>query len=301
MKSSIKTTAIWIALSMLMLVLWIVGLIIGNILFPSDLMKVSNGSGDDGLPIMLLICGLNTAAIMYFIHRTHRWGWHLVLTLAVALFSIQYFMSQIETLWFNDSLKMELNSIWALVAGGAISSVLFSVFAVWVTGNFKKEEQLASKGEMMPLSNTLTMTALMAIVIWPLIYFLAGYFIAWQFEEVRIYYSGSSEKASFLFMMKENIASHLYSFQVLRGILWTLIGLLVFRSIKGNWVGKGIVLALLLSIVGCSQLLLPNPIMPEPVRLAHLLETSLSGVVLGVVMAWMFARTSPKKTDKAIV
>ncbi|WP_339815641.1 hypothetical protein [uncultured Imperialibacter sp.] len=297
MKSYVKTTAIWIVLSTLMLVLWIVGLIIGNIIFPSDLMNASNGSGDDGLPIMLLICGLNTAAIMYFIHRTHRRGWHLVLTLAVALFSIQYFMSQIETLWFNDSLKMELNSIWALVTGGAISSVLFSVFAVWVTGNFKKEEQLASKGEMMPLSNTLTMTALMAIVIWPLIYFLAGYFIAWQFEEVRIYYSGSSEKASFLFMMKENIASHLYSFQMLRGILWTLIGLLVFRSIKGNWVGKGIVLALLLSIVGCSQLLLPNPIMPEPVRLAHLLETSLSGVVLGMVMAWLFARASPKKRN----
>ncbi|WOK07946.1 hypothetical protein RT717_04795 [Imperialibacter roseus] len=295
MKSSIKTTAIWIALSMLMLVLWIVGLIIGNILFPSDLMKASNGSGDDGLPIMLLICGLNTAAIMYFIHRTHRWGWHLVFTLALVFFSIQYFMSQIETLWFNDSLKMELNSIWALVAGGAISSTLFSVLAVWTTGNFKKEEQLASKGEMMPFSNTLTMTALMAIVIWPLIYFLAGYFIAWQFEEVRIYYSGSSEKASFLFMMKENIASHLYSFQVLRGILWTLIALLVFRSIKGKWVGKGIVLALLLSIVGCGQLLLPNPIMPEPVRLAHLLETSLSGVVLGMVMAWLFTSTSPKK------
>ncbi|MEQ8812753.1 MAG: hypothetical protein RIE59_27015, partial [Imperialibacter sp.] len=95
--------------------------------------------------------------------------------------------------------------------------------------------------------------------------------------------------------MVENFAAHLYTFQVLRGILWTLIALLVFRSINGNWVAKGIVLALLLSIVGCSQLLLPNPIMPEPVRLAHLLETSLSGVVLGMVMAWMFVRTSPEK------
>jgi len=301
MKTYFKTTFIWIGLSILTLVLWIVGLMIGNIIFPSDLMKASDEAGAGGLPIMLIICGLNTAAIIYFIHQSHQRGWQLVVTLSFAIFSIQYFMSQIETLWFNDSLKMELNSIWALVAGGAISSTLFSVLAVWTTGNFKKEEQLASKGEMMPFSNTLTMTALMAIIIWPLIYFLAGYFIAWQFEEVRIYYSGSSEKASFLFMMKENIASHLYSFQVLRGMLWTLIGLLVFRSIKGKWVGKGIVLALLLSIVGCSQLLLPNPIMPEPVRLAHLLETSLSGVVLGVVMAWLFARTSPKKTDMAIV
>ncbi|MEQ8812082.1 MAG: hypothetical protein RIE59_23645, partial [Imperialibacter sp.] len=198
MKSFFKTTAIWIALSVLMLVLWIIGLMLGNIIFPSDLMNASDGSGDDGLPIMLLICGLNTAVVMYFMRSTNRWGWQLVFTLALVLFSIQYFMSQIETLWFNDSLKMELNSIWALVAGGAISSMLFSVLAVWVAGNFKKREQLASKGEIMPFSNTLTMTALMAIVIWPLIYFLAGYFIAWQFEEVRIYYSGSSEKASFL-------------------------------------------------------------------------------------------------------
>ncbi|MEQ8413282.1 MAG: hypothetical protein RIB71_02415 [Imperialibacter sp.] len=295
MKSFFRTTAIWVALSVLMLVLWIIGLMLGNIIFPSDLMKASNGSGDDGLPIMLLICGLNTAVVMYFMRSTNRWGWQLVFTLALVLFSIQYFMSQIETLWFNDSLKMALNSIWALVAGGAISSMLFSVLAVWVAGNFKKREQLASKGEIMPFSNTLTMTALMAIVIWPLIYFLAGYFIAWQFEEVRIYYSGSSEKASFLFMMKENVASHLYSFQVLRGVLWTLIALLVFRSISGSWLQKAVVLGLMLAVVGCSQLLLPNPIMPEPVRLAHLLETSLSGVVLGMVMAWLFARTSPKK------
>jgi hypothetical protein len=295
MKSYFKTTAIWVVLSVLMLVLWVVGLIVGNIIFPSDLMKTSDGSGDDGLPIMLLICGLNTAVVMFFMRSTHRRGWHLVLTLALLLFSIQYFMSQIETLWFNDSLKMELNSIWALLTGGAISSMLFSVLAVWITGNFKKEQQPASKVEVMPLSNTLTMTALMAIVIWPLIYFVAGYYIAWQFADVRLFYTGSSEKASLLSMMVENFATNLYTFQVLRGILWTLIGLLVFRSINGNWVEKGIVLALLLSIVGCSQLLLPNPIMPESVRLAHLLETSLSGVVLGMVMAWLFASTSPKK------
>jgi len=34
-------------------------------------------------------------------------------------------------------------------------------------------------------------------------------------------------------------------------------------------------------------LLLPNPYMPEPVRMAHLVETASSNFIFGVFVAWV--------------
>ena len=131
---------------------------------------------------------------------------------------------------------------------------------------------------------------LLSVIIWPLIYFLAGYLIAWQFSEIRQYYSGTTEMDSFLSMMKANFASGLYFFQILRGVLWVLIALLVLAATRGSWIRKGIILGLLLAVLGSSQLLLPNPIMPEAVRMGHLLETAPSSFVWGVVLAWVLGR-----------
>ncbi len=295
MKNQLKKTSIWIVLSALMLVFWIGGIMIGNIIFPSDLMDATEGSESSGLLIMLFISAVNTASLLLFLYNTERTGWKLLVTVFGILFGIQYFMSQIETVWFNDSLQISRNGIWAIVSGGAIMAILFALSAVALTGKWRKKEIAYRSVAPGYWPEILKMTAVIALVVWPLIYFIAGYYIAWQFEAVRMFYSGSSEKASFLFMMKENFASHLYSFQILRGGLWVAIALLVFHSMNGGWIKKGVILALLLTALGSSSLLLPNPIMPELVRMGHLLETSISGLVLGMVMAWMLVKIPAEK------
>ena len=127
-------------------------------------------------------------------------------------------------------------------------------------------------------------------MIWPLVYFSAGYLIAWQFSEVRLFYSGSTEMASFYSLMQDNFASGLYFFQIFRGILWILIALLVFSVIKGSLIHKGIILGLLLAFLGSSGLILPNPIMPFMVRMGHLVETATSSFLWGLILAWGFAK-----------
>jgi hypothetical protein len=39
-----------------------------------------------------------------------------------------------------------------------------------------------------------------------------------------------------------------------------------------------------------AQLLLPNPYMPEAVRMAHLLETATSNAVFGCAVVWILTR-----------
>lgn len=289
MKSNVKRVLIWLGLSILMMFLFIIGILIGTAIFPSSLTEAS-ADNSNGEILLLLSCVLNTAAILYFIYNSIIKGWKLVGILFLITFGIQYFMSQIETVWFNDSLNLPINGILAIVTGGAIMSLFFALAAAWLTGNFKDKKEYGGgtlKVELVPMLKWVT---LLAVIIWPLVYFMAGYLIAWQFAEVRLFYSGTTEMASFFSIMKENVISGLYFFQIFRGVLWVLIAYLVLVSTKGTLLRKGLILGLLLSFLGSSQLLLPNPIMPYMVRMGHLVETATSSFLWGLILAWIFGK-----------
>ncbi len=296
MNKNTKKILVWLGLSILMMITWISGIFIGNMIFPSSLMDMNVESNSNAELMLLITCGLNTWVLLYFINNSIFRGWKLVGAIFLVTFGIQYFMSQIETLWFNDSLEMPINGIYAIVSGGAISIFIFSIAATWVTGNFKRSKETetpSEKGELKPL---LIRILVLSVVIWPVVYFMAGYLIAWQFAEVRLFYSGTTEMAPFISIMEENIASGLYYFQFLRGFLWVLIGLLVLKMTNGSIVHKGIILGLLLSILGSSQLLLPNPIMSDMVRMAHLLETGSSNFIWGFIIAMSLGSVIEKKS-----
>jgi hypothetical protein len=52
---------------------------------------------------------------------------------------------------------------------------------------------------------------------------------------------------------------------------------------KGEWWETGLAVALLFAVVNL-QLLLPNPFMPQEVRMVHLLETTTSNFLFGWVV-----------------
>lgn len=289
MKSNVKRVFIWLGLSILMMFLFVIGILIGTAIFPSSLTEAS-ADNSNGEILLLLTCALNTAAIMYFIYNSNIKGWKLVGILFLITFGIQYFMSQIETVWFNDSLNLPINGILAIVTGGAIMALLFAIMATLLTGNFRHKTEYKRGKAKVDLVPMLKWVTLLAVIIWPLVYFMAGYLIAWQFSEVRLFYSGTTEMASFFSIMKENVISGLYFFQIFRGVLWVLIAYLVIVSIGGSLLHKGIILGLLLSFLGSSQLLLPNPYMSDTVRMAHLLETASSSFLWGLILAWSFGK-----------
>lgn len=297
MKTAMKKSLIWLALSLLMSIFWIVGLMIGNALFPSTLMESSGDANRSGDFFLLITSALNAFAVLYFIYNSRRYGWKLVGSIFLVLFGIQFFMSQIETVWFNDSLKMEPNLIMTIVVGGAIMAFLFAIAATMLTGRFSSSE---STPYPLPKVNFMTLwkeILLLALILWPAVYFLAGYLIAWQFEAIRLYYSGSVVMESFFTMMKANFATGLYFFQIFRGFLWVLIAMIVISTSTGSWLHRGLILGLLLSFLGSSQLLLPNPIMPEMVRIGHLIETSTSSFIWGFILTWFLKKIIPVTQD----
>ena len=285
MNSKLKIMLTWLGLSMLMMILWIMGIAIGNLVFPSNLMEMSSDS-DNSLPLFLLVCALNTGIILYFINNSWLRGWKLAGIVFLVTFGIQYFMSQIETVWFNESLKLSRNGILAIVSGGAVMILIFSPVATWLSGRFRPSPGSGKDYPKWRLKRMMPRILLLSVLIWPMIYFLAGYLIAWQFSDVREYYSGTADMASFFSIMKANVISGLYFFQIFRGVCWILIGLLVMFAIKGPLIHQGVILGLLFAILGSSGLILPNPVMPDMVRMAHLVETAPSSFIWGFVIAW---------------
>ena len=76
-------------------------------------------------------------------------------------------------------------------------------------------------------------------------------------------------------------------FQILGALLWVAIALPVIRMMKGRRQETALALGLLFAVVMNSQLLLPNPYMPEVVRMAHLAETASSNFIFGCLVGWI--------------
>jgi len=174
-------------------------------------------------------------------------------------------------------------------------NLLFSVTATWFTGNFRLIKESTVEKTKVELISMVKYFLLLSIIVWPVIYFLAGYFIAWQFADVRLFYSGTAEMDSFLSMMKVNVTSGLYFFQILRGVLWILIALPAIAVIRGSLIRKGIIIGLLFAVLSGSQLLIPNPFMSDMVRMGHLIETAPSNFLWGFIIAWCFGKLISNK------
>jgi hypothetical protein len=124
-----------------------------------------------------------------------------------------------------------------------------------------------------------------------ILYFTFGYFIAWRNPAVLEYYRGVDEGA-FLVHMGTVVRDRpwLIPFQIVRAMCWVALALPVVRMLKGQWQETALSLALLFAVVMNAQLLLPNPYMPEPVRMAHLVETASSNFIFGWLVGWLLTQ-----------
>ncbi|MEQ1762842.1 MAG: hypothetical protein ABL984_06795, partial [Pyrinomonadaceae bacterium] len=175
---------------------------------------------------------------------------------------------------------------------GALIAAPFSVLAVLILGK-RKEDTNNSETNLrlvMPAREWAWKLAVIAIV-YVMLYFTFGYYIAWQYPAVREYYGGIDE-GNFFTNMAATVRNMpwLVPFQILRAMLWTAFALPVIRMMKGSRLETALAVALLFCVVMNTQLLLPNPYMPEAVRIAHLIETASSNFIFGFFVGWLLSR-----------
>jgi hypothetical protein len=266
-------------------------------------------SSEDGGPALVLICFLNTLILAYFILRSRSGGWKLIAAVFFVFYGVMTVMPQVETAFFLTT-RLPPGTVPRLFAMGAIVAGIFSPVAVLLLRRRKQDESIVAADSgvgrvTMPATQWLWTLALIAAV-YVTLYFTFGYFIAWQSPAVRAYYGSSGDSPGFFEQMGTVLREtpSLVPFQVLRALMWTAFALPIISMIRGRrWEGA-ILLGLLFAVVTSDQLLLPNPYMPQEVRMAHLVETATSNFIFGVIVSWLLykgpTRNELPRTEYAV-
>ena len=244
------------------------------------------GEAGAALLALLVISLINAGVWSYVILRARWTGWKLVLAIAFVFYGVTTLMPQIETAFFITSLPPGM--LPRLFIAGAIIAAVFSPLSVLILGKARTRPNGTSWPSMSAGAWIVKLSLI--IVIYVVIYFAFGYFIAWKSAAVRAYYGGH-DPGSFFGQIASVLDDQpsLVLLQVVRALLWTAIALPVIGMMKGKWWEAGLAVALVFAVTS-SQLLLPNPLMPYEVRMAHLLETSTSNFLFGWLVVLVLTR-----------
>jgi hypothetical protein len=255
----------------------------------ADDSQTSGQAGSGALPL-LAVCFLETAVLTYLILRSRWTGWRLTAAIFFVFYGVTTFMPQIESAVFLT--RLPPGTLPRLFLMGALIAAPFSVLAVLILGKRKAEtvDTQPNPRLVMPASEWAWKLAVIAIV-YVVLYFTFGYFIAWRNPAVREYYGGIDE-GGFMGQLGRVLRNTpwLVPFQIARAMVWVALALPVIRMLKGQRTETAFAIGLLFAVVMNAQILLPNPYMPEPVRMAHLVETASSNLIFGVFIGWLLTQ-----------
>lgn len=290
---SIKKVFSWIfrlaLLTVLYFPIWIIGTLAMGDLVPTTISEpglVSDASA------MLFLGIINTALIVGMILSSRWHGWRLALFLSLAYYGAFTFMTQIETWYFLADSAVPPQLVPRLFVMGLSIPILYIPLAILICNKWKKREvNVVHKNMQMPLKQLVLKLGVLAII-YLIIYWLAGYFIAWQNPELRSYYGSPGELTPFFAHTIERLtnAPDLFFLQLARGILFAIIAM---PLIIGSKVKPWLTALLVASLLGIPHFvhIMPNALMPAAsVRLSHMLETASSTFVYGLILVWLLHR-----------
>jgi hypothetical protein len=282
MKLALKVIALTI-------ILFVCIAVAGGIVGLSGTAQTSEPAGRAALRL-IAVCFLEVTVLTHLIVRSRWTGWRLIAGVAFVFYGVTTFMPQIESAVFLT--RLPAGTVPRLFLMGVLIAAPFSVLAVLILGKRKPEIGDAAPNPRLVMTTRewawkLTVIALAYVIL----YFTFGYFIAWRNPAVLEYYRGVDEGA-FLAHMGTVVRDSpwLIPFQIVRAMCWVALALPVVRMLKGQWQDTALSLALLFAVVMNAQLLLPNPYMPEPVRMAHLVETASSNFIFGWLVGWLLTQ-----------
>lgn len=256
-------------------------------------------SGEPGAPAgdaatrLVAVCFLTVAVLTYLILRSRWAGWKLAVTVFLVYYGVATFMGQIESAVFIT--RLPPGALPRLFLMGAMIAAPFAGLAVLILGKRRASTADTETNARLHMSVPEWSWRLAVIaVVYVILYFTFGYFVAWRQPEVRAYYNGvdTGSFAAHMAMVARD-TPWLIPFQVLRALLWTALALPVIRMMKGGRLETALAVGLLFSVVMNAQLLLPNPYMPDAVRMAHLLETASSNFLFGTLVGWLMGAPRP--------
>lgn len=240
--------------------------------------------------LMLLVSLLGAIALSINVKLSEWSGTKLILALCLSFWGIEYFIAQIETLYFREAFPFMTNmEILNIMLRGVITTIIVVPLTVIIFGKRKATENIVIKDVLAKIEIKSWMKkgpvfALLYIII----YLFFGYYVAWQFEAVRLFYSGTTEQLNFInhiiMTMKGRPLFLLYHF--IRGLLW--IGFSVPIILMNSSRIKTMISLMLLFSYHGFQIIMAQGIFPPDVLIGHTIETTISACIYGGLIGYMF-------------
>lgn len=234
--------------------------------------------------ISLLVLGFWYAIVLGLAVSKTRWGGiKTSLCLILILWTTAYGLTQVETIIFRESLTaISVYDALMLMVSGFFTLAVFIPAGVALHGGFSRQYN-PLQDERKRLTNRAVKFGVLA-VLYVLVYFAFGHFVAWQFADLRLFYSGTTENRGLLYQISTSL--HLIPLQLLRGLVFVLAadGL---RYVMNKDKAAYITAVTMLFMSSGVMLLAPNPIFPDAVRIGHMLELLSSMMVFGLITGFI--------------
>lgn len=290
----VKQILKWTGRMALLLVLFY-GFFIGGSLALAGLLP--DAESEPGLipgELGFLLFGIINVLLIVGLILSSRWrGWKLALPLAFAYYGAVTFLTQIEAWYFMSDSTVTAPILPRLFIMGLPVAFVYIPLAVWILGKGRAEESVAPAARIaMPTPQLIGKLVLIAIV-YVVLYWSAGYFIAWQNPDLRAFYGSPGAIAPFWTHTTLTLQTDpgLFPFQMLRAMLWTLCAIPVLWGSKLPVWGTAVLVGLFFTVPQLSGLMLENPLMPSAsVRLSHMIEGLASNFIFGMLIVWLLHR-----------
>ncbi|MEK6478185.1 hypothetical protein WJR50_11640 [Catalinimonas sp. 4WD22] len=293
----------WSIRFVVLLILYYVFFISGTLAITGLLPDVSSEPGLLPNDIGLLIIGIaNTVLIILLILSSRWYGWKLAISLAFAYYGAVTFQTQIESWYFLLPSTIDEQLLLRLFMMGLPLAFVYIPLAVWILRKGKANDKDKIKPEpslRLPPGQWIWKLMVIALV-YLVLYWGAGYFIAWQNPNLRAFYGSPGDIVPFWEHTANTLAIDpgLFPFQILRALLWTLCALPIILGSKMHPGYTTILLGLFFTIPQCLGLLIENPLMPDAsVRLSHLIEVGTSNFVFAMIISWLLHREHQSVQD----
>lgn len=283
-------------------ILLIVMIAVSTAVVPMESFEPEQESGS--LLPLLIVCLAYALVIVLVITQTSWRGLPLILGLALSFYGVQTLVGQIEAIVFLTplgerwgagsipALTMPLDFITSQFTVGAALALVGALSAAALFGKIRRRDD-QQPIRLLPKFSTGQWLWKLAVIIllYELLYFGFGYYVAWKNPAVAAFYQGT-DPGSFPAQMKNVITKTptLIPFQAFRALLWTAFSLPVVAMLRRKGLLGAVTIGLFLSLPMNIPHIVPNPFMPAAVRQAHFIETASSNFIFGVILFWLLHR-----------
>ena len=297
----VKQVLISTAKFSLLLLLFYVFFIIGSMAISGMMPDIESEPGFLGETTGFLFFGLINTLLIIGLIKSSAWkGAKLIFLLAIAYYGAVTFLTQIEAWYFMQNVTFDQNLLPRLLLMGMPIAFIYIPLAVWILGKGKKERPASPKFSLkLPAIQWFWKLGTIALL-YILLYWSAGYFIAWQNADLRAFYGSPGEIVPFWEHTANTLREDpgLFPFQAVRAMVWTLCALPILLGSKLNVWWTAVLVGLFFTVPQLSGLILENPLMPiASIRASHIIEGISTNLVFGMSIVYLLHRKHSSLKD----